>query len=282
MSNESAVSGVLHNEGSDSTDVNVVGDYESPEFYQGKFVSITSILVSVFVGGPLAGVWLFAHNERSFGNKKRSVWILVVGVITTIILIWGLLQLQADLLRSIPMFAGPIMLGVLFWAFCQAPQQNRIHQAVKQRGEKAYAGYIVAVVVGSMILSLGPLWGIEYGTPLADGYEVILLGEQEHILYYKDTDLQIAEEIGQSLFDLWYLDRFDYSSHFYVDREGEIYRLLLPFEQDYWDRPEVNQDLWKLQEGIKDKLNIKISVLFVNDSWTGWEVQELLLPEEDR
>jgi preprotein translocase subunit Sss1 len=67
-----------------------------------KLYSQSAIAIATYFGGPLAAGILIRKNSINLGREREGLGALIVGIIGTILLLWGIFQIPDTILDKIP------------------------------------------------------------------------------------------------------------------------------------------------------------------------------------
>ena len=67
-----------------------------------KFYSQNAIAFASYLGGPLAAGLLVRRNALNLGKKKQALYSLIIGIISTILLLALVFQMPEDIIEKIP------------------------------------------------------------------------------------------------------------------------------------------------------------------------------------
>ena len=67
-----------------------------------KFYSQNAIAFAAYLGGPLAAGLLVRKNALNLGKKNQALGSLIIGIISTILLLVFVFQIPEDIIEKIP------------------------------------------------------------------------------------------------------------------------------------------------------------------------------------
>ena len=80
-----------------------------------KLYSQIAIAIATFFGGPVAAGILICKNSLNIGREKEGIIVLIVGIISTILLFWGIFQIPEQMIDNIPKALIPtIYTGIIY------------------------------------------------------------------------------------------------------------------------------------------------------------------------
>ncbi len=249
--------------------------------YSGRFVSVNAIAGSSFIGGPLAGAWLLAKNYRSLGNARAFTMTLVVGILLTVVLFGILFSLPAEIAEAIPGIIFPGAITALFWGLAKNIQEPQVVPALARGAGMVSGGYLAAVIIMSLIITIGPILLVLFGLFAPGGYDSLSVtaGEQGHYIYYKNVSEAEAQDIGDKIIAQGYFNGFDFESYAYVQREGEEVHLLFPIKVEYWDDADIRGSLLAVLSGLREIYGMNVRMYVVDDTMEDsaeWVTKEVM------
>lgn len=80
-----------------------------------KLYSQKAIAIATFFGGPLAAGILIRKNSLSFGREKEGLIVLIIGIVSTILLFYGIDQIPESIIDKIPNILIPVIYtGIIY------------------------------------------------------------------------------------------------------------------------------------------------------------------------
>ena len=80
-----------------------------------KLYSQKAIAIATFFGGPVAAGILIRKNSLNIGREKEGLTVLIVGIVSTILLFWGIFQIPEPMIDNIPKALIPtIYTGIIY------------------------------------------------------------------------------------------------------------------------------------------------------------------------
>ncbi|NLO71824.1 MAG: hypothetical protein GX102_12950 [Porphyromonadaceae bacterium] len=80
-----------------------------------KLYSQRAIAIATYFGGPLAAGILIRKNSLNLGREKEGLIALIVGIVSTILLFYGILQIPEPILDKIPNVLIPaVYTGIIY------------------------------------------------------------------------------------------------------------------------------------------------------------------------
>jgi hypothetical protein len=120
-----------------------------------RLFSVTSIVVSAFLGGPTAGFVLMAVNYARLGRRRAAVTTLVVGLAVTA----GAVTAGFYLPEKFPAPALAVPLLVVVWVSAQSLQGDAVARHQAAGGPMASTGTAVIVGLCVLVVFIGLLVG---------------------------------------------------------------------------------------------------------------------------
>lgn len=80
-----------------------------------RLYSQKAIAIATFLGGPLAAGVLIRKNALNLGREKEGLAALIIGIVSTVLLFWGLFQIPEAIIDKIPNFLIPaVYMGIIY------------------------------------------------------------------------------------------------------------------------------------------------------------------------
>ena len=81
-----------------------------------KLYSKNSIILATYLGGPIAAGILIRKNSLNIGRKKEGSNALILGIVCTFLLFWGIYLIPEPILDLIPKALIPtVYSGIVYW-----------------------------------------------------------------------------------------------------------------------------------------------------------------------
>ncbi len=99
-----------------------------------KLYSQRAIAIATFFGGPLAAGVLIRRNSLNLGREKDGAIALIVGIITTILLFWGIFQIPEPIIDKIPNVIIPAIYTGIIYLIVEKIQGQKLREHKEERG----------------------------------------------------------------------------------------------------------------------------------------------------
>ena len=164
-----------------------------------KLFSSKAINIATFLGGPLAASILMRRNFINLGNEKAGLMSIVIGVLTTMLIIIAIVLIPESTLDKIPSFIIPAIYTAIVLLLVERTQGEALKRQ-KEIEDGFYSGWKAAGhgLLGATIY-LGVVLGVVLLAPLDPTEEAY----NEMI-----SDFSKTEENALVLFDI--LERGDF------------------------------------------------------------------------
>ncbi|MGG5507348.1 MULTISPECIES: hypothetical protein [unclassified Myroides] len=117
--------------------------------YESKFYSVNAIRIATFLGGPLIAGYLIRANYRALAEEQKAQQALVLGIVSTLVLVVGLLLLPVEWVDRIPNYIFPaIFAGIAGWIV--EVKQGDVLRLHKENNKRFYSNW---KAVGLALLS---------------------------------------------------------------------------------------------------------------------------------
>ena len=130
-----------------------------------KLYSQRAISIATYLGGPIAAGILIRRNFLNLGKEKEGLISLIIGIVSTVLLLWGIFQIPEEIIDKIPNALIPaIYTGIIY--FIVEKMQGDILKKHKEEKNKFYSNWRatgIGVVIG--IIMFGGIFAHAYYTP---------------------------------------------------------------------------------------------------------------------
>jgi hypothetical protein len=188
-----------------------------------------SILLATFIGGPLVAGFLIYKNFKAFGKESAAQKSLIVSIVFTIVLFWGIFLIPSSIIDKFPNSLIPFIYTGIIALIINKYQDVLIIEYIKNGGLKASnwsaAGYsLVGLIIMHLII-----------VPIAislphEGYEVQSEIYEKTILYSsKKLDKAVSEKIINGIRKSEFMD-VNQESDLFLNEENNQYilKVVLP------------------------------------------------------
>jgi len=130
-----------------------------------KLYSQRAIAIATYFGGPLAAGILIRKNSLNLGREKEGLIALIVGIVSTILLFWGIFQIPEPIMDKIPNVLIPAIYTGIIYLIVEVLHGQILKKHKEEKNEfysiwKATGiGLICAVVI------FGGIFAYVYNTP---------------------------------------------------------------------------------------------------------------------
>ena len=130
-----------------------------------KLYSPNAIALATYFGGPLAAGILIRKNSINLGREKEGLWTLIIGMISTILLFWGILQIPEPIIDMIPNFLIPAIYTPIIYLIVEKIQGETLKKH-KEENNEFYSNWKAAGIglVCSIVL-IGGIFAYAYFAP---------------------------------------------------------------------------------------------------------------------
>ena len=130
-----------------------------------KYYSNNAISIATYLGGPLAAGILIRKNFLNLGKEKEGLIALIVGVVSTILLFWGIFQIPEHIIDKIPNPLIPLVYTGIICLIVEKMHGNilRKHKAEKNEFYSNWRATGVGLIC--MVILLGGIFAYAYYAP---------------------------------------------------------------------------------------------------------------------
>ncbi|WP_412061669.1 hypothetical protein [Rubrivirga sp. IMCC45206] len=228
----------------------------------------TGVMVATFVGGPIAGGYLLAHNFRVLGQEEEARRTLY-GTLAALIAGFGALALLPDAVLEMRWTSAvlPAVWTAGAAAVFDGYQKEPVGAHVEAGGRKGsgwrmagaiLGGIAVTLVVGALLFSM---------TPPFDG-ERLDVGEQGGAIYYTGT---ASEADARAAADVLVEAGYDLNAGLYANLVGDArgLDLWLLLDPDAADDPTLLLEVAMLGEALEARADRPVQVSLVTEDLGG-------------
>lgn len=231
--------------------------------------SIKAIGVATYLGGPIAGGWLIALNYNRLNNAAKRNQILCYTLIFTIALFATLMIIPEKIMDYVPNYLIPTIYTPLFALYAQKFQGADIRAHQENGAKKGSAWTVFNITLCSLLCTFALIIGmVLIMEPHVEPYEfegtVYHYGEQSHVIYHNEVDLELLNKCGDFLLATDYFHG-EYQGIMQVHRDNDRHHVYLTFSKDYWGDQEFLGYVQFLKSGLEDTVFDKPIYLTITD-----------------
>ncbi|MCX6328136.1 MAG: hypothetical protein NTZ85_01295 [Bacteroidia bacterium] len=141
---------------------------QTPSF---KLYSIAEITISTYFGGPLVAGWFARQNYINLGKKDAGNWALIIGIILTIFIIIGIIEIPQNIFDKIPNPLIPAIYTGIIYFLIKNLQGEAIEEHKKKNGEFYSVWNVVGISLLCAIILAAMFFGFAYLLPESNGGE---------------------------------------------------------------------------------------------------------------
>ncbi|MEL6556905.1 MAG: hypothetical protein AAFQ94_01895 [Bacteroidota bacterium] len=199
-----------------------------------KLFSSKAINIATFLGGPLAASILMRRNFINLGNEKAGLMSVIIGMLTTMVIIIALILIPESTINKVPSFIIPAIYTAIVMLLVERTQGEALKRQKEIEGG-FYSGWKAAGLglLGAVIY-LGAILGVVLLAPLDPSEEAY----NEMI-----TDFSKTEENALVLFDILERNDFDKVPDFISYTGIPAWRKNQELVQRYKDSHELSGEL---------------------------------------
>jgi hypothetical protein len=206
-----------------------------------RLFSVRAISVGAFVGGPLAAACFIGVNFGRLGHRRAARMAFAVGLISTVLLLWGITSVPSEIGDRLPRQLIPAIYTALAAYLAQRLQGDEIKRAIEQGARKVSGWVIAGWSVLSLVVTIGGVIPFALAVPPFGfhGEKQIFGPKGAYEVYY---DGGVTQTETKALAD--YLMGCEYFSGeerhaVQVVKNGSGYTLSLAIDRQHWDKPEL-------------------------------------------
>lgn len=179
-----------------------------------KLHSSKAISGATFLGGPLAAGYLISENFNALNKPDEGRKSLIIGIIATLLLFWGVFTIPEKIMDNIPRQLIPIIYTGIIWGIVEW-KQGDILKSHKENGNLFFSGWKAAGVgfVSLLIIGTG-LFAyvyIESNNPAYEIYDSKIAefskNETESLTFYDNIEFKdnstLLNELDKKVIPKW-------------------------------------------------------------------------------
>jgi uncharacterized protein (TIGR02145 family) len=130
-----------------------------------KLYSVAQITTATYLGGPLAAGILLRQNYKNLEKEDYGLWSLIIGIVSTIFVIIGILAIPKSILDKIPFFLIPAIYTGIIYFFIKNLQGEEIEEHKKNNGKFYSFGNVIGISLICTIPIAAGIFGYSYLSP---------------------------------------------------------------------------------------------------------------------
>lgn len=171
-----------------------------------KLYSIRAINITTFLGGPLGASYMIGENFKALNKPVEARNSLIIGILSTIIIITGTFMIPENIINKIPRQIIPLVYTGIIWGIVEWKQGN-ILRSHKENGNLFFSGWRAAGIgFLSLILILIVAFGYVFlgaDSEVYDKYDaefrVFSENEKETLAFYNHLETESGDSLIQEL-----------------------------------------------------------------------------------
>ena len=179
-----------------------------------KLYSSKAIVGATFLGGPIAAGYLIGENFKALDKPNEGRNSLIIGIVSMIVVIAGLLMIPENIIDKIPRQLIPLIYTLIVWGIVEW-KQGDILKWHKENGNLFYSGWRTAGIgfISLIILSLGIFGYLFFGmsSEIYHKYDteisVFSKNEEETLVFYDhlntESNYALIKELEENIIPKW-------------------------------------------------------------------------------
>ena len=242
----------------------------SQKIYTNKLISFATVF-----GGPMAAGILIGHNYKIFGEDEKQKYAIILGIVSTILMLELLFLIPEKIFNSIPSPLIPSIYTGIIYLIVYKTQDVRIKEFIQNGYNKASGWKATGIGFLCSLLIIGYIFLRFYNMPVFEG-ELMTFGTAEHEIYYhKDIPISDVKIVGDELTKYGYFNTSEKQS-VQLTLQNSCYMLKIYVPKEWWDDKDIIESMESLRTQISNALNrsdLKIKML--DGTLNGVEEKEL-------
>ena len=127
-----------------------------------KLYSQKAIATATILGGPLAAGFLIRRNSLNLGRKGEGLIVLIIAIISTILLFWGILSIPESTIDKIPSLLIPFLNGGIAYLVVELMHGKILKKHKEENNEFYRTGREVVVALICCAIYFGIYFTVFY------------------------------------------------------------------------------------------------------------------------
>jgi hypothetical protein len=221
-----------------------------------KIFTRNAIRIGTIMGSPIVAGYMMYVNYIKFGKRRAANQALIIGVVSTALILAFLFSLSNNIIDQIPPFLFPLIYLAVVDFIVNKFQQDDIDEFLKKNGEKKSNWEVTGISIFGTIFTLAVGALLIFNLPLYEG-KVKSFGSQNHHIYFsKNVDPSLTDSLAFSLAKIRYFTNQEQGTA-YIGRRDEFYVVTLPLQKSGWNDQGVLSGLQALKNELRRKFRTK-------------------------
>ena len=130
-----------------------------------KLYSQRAISIATYFGGPLAAGILIRKNSLNLGREKEGLIALIVGIISTILLFWGIFQIPEAIMDKIPNALIPAIYTGIIYLIVEKMHGQILENHKEEKNEFYSAWKATGIGLACGVVLVGGIFTYAYYAP---------------------------------------------------------------------------------------------------------------------
>ena len=130
-----------------------------------KLYSQKAIAIATYFGGPLAAGILIRKNSLNLGREKEGLIALIVGIVSTILLFWGIFQIPESIIDKIPNVLIPAVYTGIIYLIVERMHGNILRKHKEEKNEFYSNWRAAGIGLICTVILLGGIFAYAYYAP---------------------------------------------------------------------------------------------------------------------
>ena len=234
-----------------------------------KYYTEKQIYASTFFGGPIPPGILIYKNFKRIGDDRKASLTLLLTFLFTFVLFYSLMHLPEEISDKLPnILFTSLYTGIIYIVYnrCFA---NKFNSRIVGSENKMSNWNVTGLTIVGLLINLIIIFAFAFSEPAFPG-EKIEYGELKHELFYDvgDFNEQDITTIGEVLTDFEYFNN-KFQQAVRVEKINSKYLLNMPFQNEYWNDPDMLIELNNLKFSLKVKTSKEFKLVLIHYNLSG-------------
>ena len=228
-----------------------------------KYFTEKQIYIGTFWGGPIATGLLIYKNFKAIGEESKAIMTLIITLIFSSLLFWGILNIPDGIMTKIPDIIFPLVYTAIVYLVYRTYFAKLINPKIEEEGNKASNWLVAGYTLFGLVVSAAVLIWFAYNTSEFEG-EIAHFGKANCELYYNpETITQDQVNTLGNLLTLYGYFGDEEQTSAQIQLTDDEYELSLIVLDSYLEDEALLGVLEKLRANISDTFQHKAYIKLI-------------------
>lgn len=236
-----------------------------------KYYTENQIYLATFLGGPVPAGILIYQNLKELGETRQASGTLLVTVVFTFLLFFGIMQIPEAVLDRIPSLAFTAFYTVIVFFVYRRYLADKISDELTEPENRASNWSVAGYTFLGLMINLVIIFAIGVTRPAFPG-EKMTFGTLKHEVYYDEEiiDPSTVENVAWVLSETQFFSE-DFQMAMKLELKNDLLILAMNVQRKYWSDSELLIELRNLKEELCSYLKREVSIEMIHYNLDGEE-----------